>query len=467
MQENKLKLSTKLGFGVGDIGGNVMFTIMEFWIQPFFYETLGLMPILAGTAVWIAKIWDAVTDPVMGFISDNTRTRWGRRRPYLFIGGIFAFFAMLIMFYNPHFNRATQQTEIFFWAVFAYCLLCTAYTIYNVPYSAITPDLTDSFHEQTSLNGWRMTFAVVGTLLGAGIFLKLVEAFTPAGSTDKSIGYLVTGGIFGALIMIVTLVTFFAVREKRVDGLPRVPFAKIFKSYLRVLKNKPYRIILLTYAINMIGTTVIGSNMQLYFKYIFHREDMTWLALLCLLGATMLCIKLWEPVIKRIGKNRSYAIGLFLIAAVTVAVFFLGPSLGMVFMFVMMGVAGIGLAATYIAPYAMIPDTIEYDQVKSGLREEGAYYGLWTFFSKSGQAMAGLVSGLILQIMNYLPPQTVVTAGGTALQDVIQSAEALLGIRLLLGPVATVFLILSGILVLTYPINEKVYKEIMAQRKNT
>ncbi len=465
MQENRLKLSTKLGFGIGDVGGNVMFTIMAFWLQPFLYETLGLMPILAGAAVWIAKIWDAFTDPLMGFVSDNTRTRWGRRRPYLFVGGIFALFAMLVMFSNPHFNRATQQTEIFVWAIFAYCLLCTAYTVYNVPYAAITPDFTDNFHEQTSLNGWRMTFAVVGTLLGAGAFFPLVQAFTPAGITDKSQGYLATAGIFGALITVVTLVTFFAVREKRVDNRPRVRLNQILKSYGRVFKNKPYRIILFTYAINMIGTTIIGATMEIYFKYVFHDEGMATIALLCLLGVTLLTIKAWEPIIKRIGKNKAYAVGLFIMSAITIIVFFLGPPLGMGFMFVMMGVAGLGLAATYIAPYAMIPDTIEYDQVKSGVREEGAYYGLWTFFSKSGQAMAGLLSGLILQLMNYQPPQAIETATGYVLRDVTQSAESIMGIRLLLGPVSAVFLIVSAVIVLTYPINEKMYKEIMARKK--
>jgi GPH family glycoside/pentoside/hexuronide:cation symporter len=132
-------------------------------------------------------------------------------------------------------------------------------------------------------------------------------------------------------------------------------------------------------------------------------------------------------------------------------------------MFVMMGISGIGLAATYIAPMAMIPDTIEYDKVRSGLREEGVYYGLWTFFSKSGQALAGLIGGLVLQIVRYIPIETAATRRVDGMT--VQAPEAITGIRLLLGPIPALFLIVSAIIVLSYPISEKVYKEIMAGKK--
>lgn len=466
MDGQKLSPRTKIAFGIGDIGGNVVFTIMAFWVQPFLIDTLGLMPAFAGIAVWIAKIWDAVTDPLMGFVSDRTRTRWGRRRPYLFIGAFLALVAMGVMFLNPHFNRLTQQSELFVWAIFAYCLLCTAYTIFNIPYSAITPDLTTDYHEQTSLNGTRMTFAVVGTILGASAFQPLYLLFTPAGSPDNSPGYLAAGIIFGAVVMAVTLITFFFVREKPVEAQARTHVREIFRSYFHVLRNKPYRIVLLTYAISIIGTSIIGAIIVLYFKYIYQAEDLAFIALSAMLGVTLLTVKLvWEPVIRKVGKHRAYAIGLFIMAVVTLIVFFLAPMFNYVFMFVMMAIAGLGLSSTYIAPFAMIPDTIEYDQVRSGRREEGIYYGLWTFFSKSGQAMAGLIYGLVLQVMQYAPHNNIEVEAMKAAGRPLQTPEAFLGIRLLLGPIATIFLIAAGFLVLTYPITEKVYLEMMDKKK--
>jgi GPH family glycoside/pentoside/hexuronide:cation symporter len=471
-KENKLSFLTKFGFGIGDVGGNAMFMIVSYIIPFYLAETLGLMPLLAGTAIWIARIWDAVIDPIIGPLSDRTRTRWGRRRPFLLIGGILTFIVMMVMFFNPHFNAVEQQLSIFIWAVCAYCLLCTAYSLFNIPYGALTPDLTDSFHEQTSLNSWRMSFAVVGTLLAAGVFNNLKDLISPGKFADKSMGYLVTGTIFGAVIMIVTLITFFTVREKAPTVVtPRLTPVQVIKSYLRVLQNKPFRLVLFSYAINLLGITLISETMTLYFKYVYHDEGGSTIAMLCLLGMTLLSIILgWNRIIKRIGKNVAYAIGLFIIAGIALLVFFLAPLFGEIFMFIMMTIAGIGMGATYVAPYAMIPDTIEFGRLKSAQREEGSYYGLWTFFSQTGQALAGLIWGFVLQVMNYVPPpQQIANAAAVSEvpQVIAQAPEAILGMRLLLGPLPAVFLILAGVIVLFYPINEKMYKEIMAQKKTT
>lgn len=452
MERGKLTFGEKIGFGIGDIGGNALFTIMAFWLMNYLTDTVGLAAGLAGIALWGAKIWDAVTDPIMGYISDKTQTRWGRRRPYLLLGGIIALVSMVVMFYNPHFDVINQQMRIFIWAIIAYCFLCTAFTIFNIPYSALTPDLTDDFHERTSLNGVRMFFAVIGTFLAAGAFLPIVGLFTPEGSVDKSQGYLAAGIIYGIVIMVVTFITFFSVREKKVEKSSATSSSKIFKSYFRALENKPFLLILFPYALNMIGTTIISQNLQYYFKYIFEAENLTVYSLLALLGCTMLFIPLWTPLIKRIGKNIAYAIGLFIIAIACIVVFFLAHQLGFVFMLIMMGVAGIGLAAAFIAPWTMIPDTVEYDQRKSGVREEGVYYGLWTFFSKTGQAMAALIGGFILQVTGYVA------------NSAVQNTGALLGIRFLLGPVPALFLIVSGVIVLFYPINEQRYLEILGEK---
>ncbi|RPJ05244.1 MAG: MFS transporter, partial [Spirochaetaceae bacterium] len=158
MASEKLSFKTKLGFGVGDIGGNLIFQIMGFWLLNYLTDTVGLSAALAGTALMIGKFWDAITDPIMGIISDRTKSKMGRRRPYLLIGGVVAIISMIIMFMNPHFPQH-EQTAIFIWAVAVYCFLCLAFTIVNIPYSALTPELTSDYNERTSLNGFRMFFA--------------------------------------------------------------------------------------------------------------------------------------------------------------------------------------------------------------------------------------------------------------------------------------------------------------------
>ena len=170
----KLSIKTKLGYGVCDLGGNLFFTVIAFLLLNYLTDTVGIAAGLAGTIIMIGKIWDAVTDPLAGYLSDRTSSRWGRRRPYIFFGAFPLFIAMIIMFTHPGFTR---PAHLFIWAVVAYCFLCTAYTLVNIPYNAMTPELTQDFHERTSINGYRFGFAVIGTLLGAGAALPLINAF--------------------------------------------------------------------------------------------------------------------------------------------------------------------------------------------------------------------------------------------------------------------------------------------------
>ena len=127
---SKLTLRTKLGFGIGDLGGNLFFTIMGFYLLYFFTDVVGLVPALAGTALMIGKVWDAITDPITGYYSDRTRTRWGRRRPYMFVGAIASFFSM-IMIFTP--VALSSQMKLFIYFTFVYCLLNTAYTLVTSP----------------------------------------------------------------------------------------------------------------------------------------------------------------------------------------------------------------------------------------------------------------------------------------------------------------------------------------------
>lgn len=144
LHSGKLPFWTKLGFGICDLGGNLFFTMMGFYLLFFMTDVVGLAAGLAGTALMVGKIWDAVTDPTVGYISDQTRTRWGRRRPYMFIGSFFLFITMVLMFTAPGYE---SQAQLFIWAAVMYCLLCTAYTLVNIPYGALTPELTTDYNE--------------------------------------------------------------------------------------------------------------------------------------------------------------------------------------------------------------------------------------------------------------------------------------------------------------------------------
>lgn len=448
MGDNKLPVGVKLGYGVCDLGGNLFFTVIGFWLLNFLTDTVGLAAGLAGLTIAIGKIWDAVTDPMTGYLSDRTKSRLGRRRPWMLFGSVPLFLTMILMFTNPAlfagagWNPAEQQTFLFIWATVLFCLLCTAYTAVNIPYNSLTPELTQDYHERTSLNGYRFGFAVVGSLLGAGASLPIVMAFP-----DKNTGFAGMGTIFGALMLITALITVIKVREPMSPG--EVGTKGFFGTYLKVFKNRPYVLILLTYALHITGLTVVMGVAIYYFKYIHHDESKTTIAMLILLLTAMAFIPVSVLLSKKIGKKLVYGIGMAIFAAATVMLFAFGHLFPVSFSFWVMFFAGTGFGFTYAMPYAIVPDAVEYDYLLTGERTEGAFYGIWTFGIKIGQALALAISGLVLSLFGYLP-------------DVAQSESSLLGIRLLLGPIPAAILLLAVLTLYLYPINEKRYNEILA-----
>jgi glycoside/pentoside/hexuronide:cation symporter, GPH family len=434
----KLTVWTKLGFGICDLGGNLFFTLVGFYLLFFMTDVVGLSAGLAGTALMIGKVWDAVTDPAVGYLSDRTRTRWGRRRPYMFFGSFLLFGMMIVMFTVPGYSG---QWQLFAWAALAYCLLCSAYTLVNIPYGALTPEMTTDYNERTVLNAYRMSSAVVGTLVGAGLALPIVGL-----GVSQAAGWALMGSVMGGIMMLTGLITVFSVREPVHARIPKAQ--NIFKSYAQVLGMKTFLTCLIPWTLHITGITVIQGALLYYFLYIYGSETGFQLALVSLLVSAMIFIPVWTVISKRIGKKKSYNTGMLILSGAVMVFFLIGHHVPMEVSYIIMAVAGFGFATQYVMPYAIVPDVVEYDYAENGVRREGVFYGLWTFTSKVGQAFAIALSGWTLSVFGYIP-------------DIPQTELSLLGIRLLCGPVPILFFI-SGVIILSfYPITREKYEEIL------
>jgi GPH family glycoside/pentoside/hexuronide:cation symporter len=438
----RLSIREKLGFGVFDLGGNMMFSVMGFWCLYYLTDVAGLTAALAGFALMIGKIWDAVTDPAMGFISDRTRTPLGRRRPYLLAGAVPMGLIFWFFFTAPN---TSNQTVLAVWAALALILFNTFSTILNVPYSSLTPELTGDYHEQTSLNGFRFGFAVFGTITGAAAVQPLVGLFS-----NPRQGYSMTGLILGALVALTSLLTFFGTREKK-QVKSNLPPENFFKTYQAVFINRPFVILVVTYMLHLTALTLLQGIISYYTKYIYSNKSIATPAMALLLLVAMVFIPVSVLVAKKIGKKAVYQICFIILSVATIVIFFLGHILGIRFFFAIMVFAGIGVGFNYVAPFAMVPDTITYDELRTGRRKEGAYYGIWTFFSKIGSSLALLLSGVILQAGGYIA-------------DAVQSAQALFAIRLIIGPVPALIFIGAALLMHFYPLDEKAYREMMEKK---
>ncbi len=442
MTKKRLSLRVKLGFGICDLGGNLFFTLIGFYLLYFLTDVLHMNAGLAGTALMIGKIWDAVTDPAVGYLSDRTRSKWGRRRPYIFWGAIALFLTMIAMFINPGIR---DQGLLFVWVTIMYCLLNTALTLVNIPYGALTPELTSDFNERTVLNGYRMSFAVIGTLCGAGLVFPLVGAIG-----DKNWGWTFMGGVMGAIMMVTALVTFFVIREPKHEKPEKQ--AKIVKTYLSAFASKPFRTLIFPWALHTTGVTVIQGALLYYFRYIFKSEAQFQIALLFLLMSSIIFIPVWVQISKRLGKKLCYNIGMIIFGIAVLLFFLFANRFGVIFAFIIMGSAGIGFATHYVMPWAMLPDVVDYDYAENHVRREGVFYGMWTFTSKVGQAIAIAISGWVLNLFGYVP-------------NVEQSESSILGIRLLAGPITLVFLAAGIIVLCFYPITRAVYEQILIKMR--
>ena len=440
--EGKLSLKTKIGYGAGEMSSAIFWSTIAFWLMNFLTDEVGLSAALAGVAIMLGKALDAFIDPGVGYLSDMTRTRMGRRRPWFLFAALPFGAAYLLMFTNFHISG---QTQMFIWSSVAFIFLSLAYSCANVPYNALLPELTSDYNERTSLTGFKSAYAAVGSLIGAGAAMPIISHFK-----SRTNGFIAMGIVFGVLIIISVLTPFFTVKEPVRNAKP-VPH-NILRSNLDAFKNRPFLMILLTWTLNTCAITVVTATMIYYFKYIFHNADLITPASLIMLLTSLAFIPIAVKLSRKIGKRNTYLLGMSTVTVACLLIFFVGERFGIYSVYLLMFIAGTGLSTHSVIPWSIVPDTIEYDYAQSGVRREGVYYGLWTFMIKIGQALAILFVGVFLGLFGYVP-------------DIPQTALSLLGIKLLLGPISAFFFILALICLYMYPIDKKQYDEIQEKIK--
>ena len=438
MSQN-LPRKSKIGFGAGEFSSSIFFTLTSFWLMNFLTDEIRLSAALAGTALLVGKIWDAVIDPFIGHFSDNTHSRWGRRRPYILFFSIPFGIAFVMMFRNPGIEA---QTGKFIWTLLTYVFFCTVYSLTNIPYNALLPELSQDYNERTNISGYKQAFAVIGTLLGAGAAIPIMGLFA-----SRSAGYIGMSVIFGFLASLSLLVTFFSIREPRAVKQPARE--NILRSLQDVFTNKPFMLLLTTWFTNSAAVAVMESMLVYYYKYIFQDEGSVTLAMITLLVVTIATIPFWVWFARKVSKRTAYGIGMTLTLLAVLLFAFTADRLSQLGALGFMVAAGFGFSSHYVLPWAMAPDTIEYSYARSGIRREGIYYSLWTFVIALGGAFAGFLVGQSLEIFGYVP-------------DAVQSQSAILGIRLLIGALPSILILIGNLVLVAYPLNQKRYEEIQA-----
>jgi GPH family glycoside/pentoside/hexuronide:cation symporter len=439
----KLSLGTKFQYGLADLGFALITSAMQFFLLFYYTDVAGINPALAGAALMVGKLtWDALNDPLFGYWSDRTRSRFGRRRIYMLIGAVPLGIAAWVMFSLP---KGLSGAPAFFAVLLSFWLIDTFHTMTTTPYYALTPELTRDYNERASLTSIRMVFSVFGYILGAALTTILAGIFQGAG-LDLQQAWSATGAVFGAVALTTTLITTFSVKENpELAGEPSKlpPIKAVFTSF----KNKPFIILMIAFILSSFSFTILTALVPYFIQYQLDMGDQVSFVLLVMLVMIGIFLIPAKIVSDKINKGPSYALGLF-IASVAVITSFFFPRGPTPLIYVVAAVAGLGFSAQWVFPWSMLPDVIEYDEKMTGERREGIYYGLWAFLTKFTSALGIAVSGWALGLFGYVP-------------NVEQTAQALFGIRLFFSVVPSLVILVSLPFLIWYPITRKSHSELL------
>ncbi len=445
----RLSRRTKLLYGFGDTGFSLTYTIIGAYFAIFLTDVVGIAPRVVAAAIFVGRSWDYINDPLIGHISDRTRTRWGRRRPFLLFGPLPFALAFALLWYRPPLE---SQLALAAYYALAYVVFDASATFVYMPYFALTPELTSDYDERTALTSYRMFFSIAGSLVAFTVPLFIVGTFTP----DNAPRVLEMGLIFGLVSALPLWFTFFGTRERQVYMGQERP--NLLQSLRAALKNRPFVFGMVIFLLTWVAVGILESTLLYFIKYVARREPQSDLIMAVIFVTGILALPFWEWASRRWDKRRAYAAGIAFWAVVQLVMITVNASTALPLILFLCVLAGIGVGAAHVLPWSIIPDAIEWDELHTGERHEGVFYSLITLMQKVASSIAIPLVLLLLDLTGYIP---------NAAQ---QPVSALWGIRIVIGPVPAVLLCLGILFAVLYPLTRErhaqVVQELEGRRRN-
>ncbi|MFM2429288.1 MAG: hypothetical protein RLZZ511_501 [Cyanobacteriota bacterium] len=451
--DRKLSFWTKLAYGAGDTGPAMTANVLAIYLLVFLTQVAGMSAGLAGLTLGVGKVWDAVNDPLVGVMSDRSAHRWGRRLPWLFWGAIPFGLTFLMQWVVPFQN----QWWLFGFYVLASVLFNSFYTVVNLPYTAMTAELTQDYDERTSLSSFRFMFSIGGSIVSLVIALVIFGAVK-----DPATQYLTLGGVV-AVIAVATLGWCVWGTKRRAIAVERRRLATPQEAELPLkqqvaiaLQNKPFLFVIGLYLCSWFAVQNTVAFIPFYAKNYMGLDNQAYtLVLIAVQVTALLMLGVWRSLSVRLGKQMVYMIGSGLWMVAEIGLFLLRP--GQTGWLYALGVViGMGVSTAYLIPWSMIPDVIELDELRTGQRREGVFYSFMVLLQKLVLAAALAIVGQTLQLAGFVSQ----TAGQP---EPIQPQGALDAIRVMVGPLPAIVLGIGIALAYFYPITKEKHAEIVRQ----
>jgi len=439
-QEFRVNLTQKLAYAVPAFSLAVVGIPIYVYIPKFYTDVVGINITVLGYLLFSVRIFDAVTDPAIGYISDRTQTRFGRRRPYIAVGSILIAVAMFLLFSPP---AASASFETVWFAISIY-LLFLFWTAVTVPFESLGPEITFDYHERTSLFGMRDGFLIAGTLAAASSPAAVEWLFNlTSDAQGQRAKFFWIAVIYAPLLIGTCWWCALAIRERQ----PAVELQRtgIWRGLRQVAHNRPFVILLIAYTVSAIGNNLPATLILFYVEYVL-KSPLADVFLMLYFVTGIIFLPAWILVSRRTGKKAAWLASMVINTGAFVGVFFLGPGDAAIYG-VLVFLSGIGFGATLAIPSAIQADVIDYDEFLTGERREGEYIGLWSI-SKKFAAAVGIGAGLsILGMAGYTP-------------NAEQPAAVQTTLRVLYALVPSLCNIVAIIIAFAYPISGRLHADI-------
>ena len=442
-----ITLREKLIFGSGDlfIGGSQV--IMAFFYLRFLTDVVQISPALAGTVVLVSKVWDAVSDPLMGVITDNTRSRWGRRKPY-FVLAFFGIISSFILLWYP--VGFEEEAKKFVYVLLSYLYFSTVSTVCLVPYASMSSEISTDYSERNTINGMRLFFSQSSSLLAAVLPLTIVDMYD-----DPATGWLAMAVIFSLFYAVPWLMMFFFTHE-------RVPLSEqksTFKidTFLRPFQVRCFRKLILMYFLAYLSMDVTAAVFQYYMYYYLERKDETDLVIGTLLIAQVVLIPLVVHLANRVGKATvfRYSTVLWLLGACMLAAYQADwPPWAI---YAIAAFVGSGVVGCVVMPWSIFPDVTDVGELRYGYRIAGSFSGVLTFSRKFSSAIGIFTVGMILELSGYLAPIQEMREGHYTEILQQQPDSVITALQLIVFVVPVVLLIPAFFAAKTYPLDKQTH----------
>ena len=437
----RVPIGLKIVYGAPSCAGAAMLVPILIHL-PKFYADVVLVPLgYLAIAIAVARALDALSDPLIGWVSDRTRTRLGRRRPYMAIGAPLCAVAFYALFSPP--VTLSKHTAAFWFGV-TFILFFLAHTVYALPYYALGAELTSDYHERSRLFGVREGFTILGTI-GAAVAPGVL--MSGLGMTERH-AFSAIGLFFAVLLVILFGVLVMRVRE-RAEFAARQP-TPFIPGIRRALRNRPFRVLLLTYVVASITGAIPATLMPFFNAYVLRPDhEARWLAtfLAAYFGTGFLCLPLWVQLARRAGKRPAWLASFFMGISGGAGMFFLNTG-DVMPMLLLVSWAGSSFGAGLFLGPAMQADVIDYDELHTGKRREAQYAAFWAMLPKFVAIPSAAIPIAILGAIGYVP-------------NAVQTPQVVFAIRAIFALAPASCATLAFFIAWRFPIDEHVHRAIL------